>query len=66
MAIGQRPTRTSRGRGGDLDTVLKKMFRVRGETPRIDEAEKLGQQDYQRLKLGGDFQEADSRRPVLP
>ena len=29
------------GRGGDLDTVLKKMFRVRGETRRINEAEKL-------------------------
>jgi hypothetical protein len=46
------------GRGGDLDTVLKKMFRIRGETRRINEAEKLGQADYHRLKLAGDFQKA--------
>jgi hypothetical protein len=46
------------GRGGDLDTVLKKMFRIRGETRRINEAEKLGQPDYHRLELGGDFQKA--------
>jgi three-Cys-motif partner protein len=43
-------------RGGDLDAVLKKMFRVRGETRRINEAEKLGQPDYHRLGLAGDFQ----------
>src|SRR5262245_6142862 len=45
-------------RGGDLDTVLKKMFRIRGETRRINEAEKLGHADYVRLKLAGDFQKA--------
>jgi hypothetical protein len=32
--------------GGDLDTVLKKMYRLRGETKRTNEAEKLGQPDY--------------------
>jgi hypothetical protein len=46
------------GRGGDLDTVLKKMFRIRGEMRRINEAQKLGQPDYHRLKLAGDFQKA--------
>jgi hypothetical protein len=45
-------------RGGDLDTVLKKMFRTRGETRRINEAEKLGHVDYQRLHLAGKFQKA--------
>jgi hypothetical protein len=44
--------------GGDLDTVLKKMFRIRGEMRRIDEAEKLGHLGYQRLGLAGDFQKA--------
>ena len=46
------------GRGGDPDTVLKKMFCIRGETRRINEAEKLGQPDYQRLSLTGDFRKA--------
>jgi hypothetical protein len=45
-------------RGGDLDTVLKKMFHKPGETRRINEAEKLGHADYLRLKLAGDFQKA--------
>lgn len=45
-------------RGGDLNTVLKKMFRVRGETRRINEAEKLGRADYLRLGLAGEFQKA--------
>ena len=45
-------------RGGDLDTVLKKMFRIRGETRRINEAEKLAHAEYQRLKLAADFQKA--------
>src|SRR5215471_8373864 len=44
--------------GGDLDTVLKRMFRIRGEMRRIDEAEKLGHLGYQRLGLAGDFQKA--------
>jgi len=44
--------------GGDLDTVLKKMFGKRGESRRIDSAEKLGRNEYQRLGLGGDFQKA--------
>jgi len=46
------------GRGGDLDTVLKKMFCIRGETRRVNEAEKLGRADYRRLRLTGDFQKA--------
>jgi hypothetical protein len=45
-------------RGGDFDTVLKKMFHKPGETRRIKEAEKLGHADYQRLNLAGDFQKA--------
>ena len=46
------------GRGGDLDTVLKKMFRIRGETRRINEAEMLGQPAYHRLRLAADFRKA--------
>jgi hypothetical protein len=42
--------------GGDLDTVLKKMFRTRGEARRISEAEKLGHPNYHRLRLAADFQ----------
>jgi hypothetical protein len=45
-------------RNGDLDTVLKKMFRIRGETRRIGEAEKLALGEYHRLKLAVDFQKA--------
>jgi hypothetical protein len=45
-------------RGGDLGTVLKKMFHKPGETRRITKAEKLGLTDYQRLKLARDFQKA--------
>jgi hypothetical protein len=45
-------------RGGDLDTVLKRMFRFRGETRRINEAETLGHSEYRRLGLSGDFQKA--------
>jgi len=44
--------------GGDLDTVLKRMFRIRGEMRRIDKAEKLGHLGYQRLGLDGDFKKA--------
>jgi hypothetical protein len=45
-------------RGGDFDTVLKRMFRIRGEMRRINEAEKLGHTEYQRLKLAADFLKA--------
>jgi len=43
---------------GDFDTVLRKMFGVRGETKRINAAEKLGLPEYQRLNLGADFEKA--------
>jgi hypothetical protein len=45
-------------RGGDLDMVLKRMFRFRSETRRINEAEALGHSEYERLGLAGDFQKA--------
>ena len=45
-------------RGGDFDTVLKQMFRFRGETRRIDEAQKLSQGNYQHLDLTEEFREA--------
>jgi hypothetical protein len=45
-------------RGGNLDTVLKKLFRIRGETRRINEAEKLALDECQRLRLATDFQKA--------
>jgi len=45
-------------RGGDLDTVLKRMFRMRGETRRVTEAENLALSEYQRLRLATDFQKA--------
>lgn len=40
---------------GDLDTVLKSMFRTRGETQRINVADALGRQYYNRLEIGNDF-----------
>jgi len=43
---------------GDLDTPLKAMFKVRGESRRIKEAAKLGQRPYSALGLGNDFQRA--------
>jgi hypothetical protein len=45
-------------RGGDLDTVLKKMFSKRGETRRIDEAEKLFTSYHNHYGLFVDFQKA--------
>jgi hypothetical protein len=51
---------TVAARGGDLDTILKKMFRIRDETRRINEAEKLALGEYQQLKLATDFQKAIS------
>jgi hypothetical protein len=43
------------GLGGDFDTVLKKMFKKRGETQRINEAEMLGLRAYQSHGLEADF-----------
>jgi hypothetical protein len=41
---------------GDLDAPLKAMFKVRGESRRIEEGVKLGQRLYNALGLGTDFQ----------
>jgi hypothetical protein len=46
------------GMGGDFDAVLKTMFKRRGESPRIDRAEKLGIAAYQPLGLDADFARA--------
>jgi hypothetical protein len=43
---------------GDFDTVLRKMFGVRGEAKRINAAEMLGLPEYKRLKLSMDFEKA--------
>jgi hypothetical protein len=43
---------------GDFDTALRKMFGKRGESKRIEAAEKLGLPEYQRLKLATDFKKA--------
>jgi hypothetical protein len=45
-------------RGNDLDTVLKKMFSKRGETRRINEAEKLFSSYHTNHGLLVDFQKA--------
>jgi hypothetical protein len=45
-------------RGGDFDTVLKKMFAKHGESRRIGEAEKLFVSHPQHYGLLGDFQKA--------
>jgi hypothetical protein len=45
-------------RGGDLDTVLKKMFSKRGEARRISEAEKLFTSHHVHYGLLVDFQKA--------
>jgi hypothetical protein len=42
----------------DFDAVLKAMFRVRGETQRINVADALGRQLYRKLELGTDFEMA--------
>jgi len=41
---------------GDLDTVLKVMFRARGETRRIDMADAFGRQYYHKHKIGSEFE----------
>jgi hypothetical protein len=46
------------GLGGDFDTVLKAMFKKRGETLRINEAEKLGAPAYHAHGLETDFRKA--------
>jgi len=42
----------------DFDTVLKSMFRTRGETQRIDVADAFGRQYYDRLGIGTQFEMA--------
>lgn len=42
----------------DLDTVLKAMFRSRGETQRIDVADAFGRQYYHNLGIGTQFEMA--------
>ncbi len=42
----------------DFDTVLKCMFRARGETQRIDIADALGRQIYRQFGLGTQFEMA--------
>jgi hypothetical protein len=42
----------------DLDTVIKAMYRIRGETSRIRIADAFGRQHYISLGLGQDFQNA--------
>jgi hypothetical protein len=44
----------------DFDATLKAMFRIRGETARINVADALGRQLYHRLGLGTDFEMAVS------
>src|SRR5262249_59726894 len=41
---------------GDFDATLKAMFRVRGETARINVGDALGRQAYRELDLGRDFE----------
>ncbi|MGA7750481.1 MAG: hypothetical protein WCA63_10070 [Gallionella sp.] len=42
----------------DLDTVLKAMYRGRGEAKRIEIADAFGRQTYRKLKLGTQFEMA--------
>jgi len=42
----------------DLDTVLKAMYRARGETQRIEIADSFGRQTYRKLGLGTQFEMA--------
>jgi hypothetical protein len=44
-------------RKGDFDSTLKAMFRVRGEAQRIQIADALGRQSYNKLGLAQDFEE---------
>lgn len=41
--------------GVGTDKSVRRMFKPRGETRRIDEAERLGQPEYQKLSLGTEF-----------
>jgi hypothetical protein len=43
---------------GNFDTVLKSLFRIRGEARRIDEGERIGQPVFLSLNLGAEFHEA--------
>jgi hypothetical protein len=43
---------------GDFDAPLKAMFKVRGESRRIDEGVRLGRRAYTTLGLGEDFERA--------
>ena len=42
----------------DLDTVLKSMFKIRGETRRINVANRLGRTNYNNLGIGPQFRMA--------
>ena len=42
----------------DMDTVLKAMYRARGETQRIEIADAFGRQTYRKLGLGTQFEMA--------
>lgn len=44
----------------DLDTVLKVMYRPRGESKRVDVADALGFQAYKEINLGDEFKSAVS------
>lgn len=41
--------------GNDFDTVTKVLYRLRGETTRIDAADAFGRQQYDAIKLGTAF-----------
>jgi len=43
---------------GNFDTALKRLFRVRGETKRVNTGERLGKEDYRKYRLGTAFGEA--------
>jgi len=45
---------------GNLDTVLKVMFRSRGETRRIEMADALARQHYHQLKIGKEYEQSIS------
>ncbi len=44
-------------RGYDLNSTLKSMFRIRGETNRLDIADALGQEPYDRRGLASEFKQ---------
>jgi hypothetical protein len=47
-----------RAANGDFDTVLKAMYRTRGETQRLDIADAFGRQAYRDLGIGTQFEMA--------